>query len=51
MVELLGLGDPGGTKCAGMWTASATGIMARSEYFFEPLVAGNQTASLVSLSP
>ena len=39
------------TKCAGTWTASATGFMALSESFFEPLVAGDQKASLASLSP
>ena len=37
--------DPGGAKCAGTWTASATGVMAPSESFFEPLVTGNQKAS------
>ena len=44
-------GDPGGTKCARTWTTSATGVMALSESFFEPLVAGDQKASLTSLSP
>ena len=46
-------GDPGGAKRAGKWTASATGVMALSEsfFFFEPLVAGVQKASLASLSP
>ena len=34
-------GDPGGSKCAGTWTASTAGVMAISESFFEPLVAGN----------
>ena len=43
-------GDPGGTKCAGTWTASATGVMARSESFLEPLVAGHQKAFFASLS-
>ena len=47
----MGLGDPAGTKCAGTWTASATGVMALSESFFEALVAGDQKASLASLSP
>ena len=46
----LGCEDPGGSKCAGTWTASATGVMALSESFFEPLIAGNQKASLASLS-
>ena len=47
----MGSGDPGGTKCAGIWIASAAGVMALSESFFEPLVAGDQKASLASLSP
>ena len=34
----------------GTWMASATGVMAPSESFFEPLVAGNQKASLTSFS-
>ena len=46
----LAWGDPGGAKCAGTWIASTAGIMAPSESFLEPLVAGNQQASLVSLS-
>ena len=44
-------GDPGGAKRAGKWTASATGVMALSESFLKPLVAGDQKASLASLSP
>ena len=47
----LACGDPGGSKCAGTWTASAAGVMALSESFFEPLAAGDQKASLASLSP
>ena len=43
--------DPGSLKCAGKWTASTAGVMALSESFFEPLVAGNQKASLASFSP
>ena len=46
-----GKGGPGSAKCAGTWTASATSVMALSESFFEPLIAGNQTDSLTSLSP
>ena len=38
-------------KCARTQTASAAGVMALSESFFEPLVAGDQKASLASLSP
>ena len=49
----LAYGDPGGTKC--VETPSAAGVMALSEsfffFFFESLVAGNQKASLASLSP
>ena len=40
-----------GTKCTGTRNASAAGIMALSESFSKPLVAGNQKASLASLSP
>ena len=47
----LGCRDPSSTKCAETGTASTTGVMALSESFFEPLVAGNQKASLASLSP
>ena len=43
--------DPGSIKCAGTWTASAAGVMALSESFFEPLVTGDQKAFLASLSP
>ena len=39
------LGDAKGTQTA------STGVMALSESFFEPLVAGDQKASLASLSP
>ena len=35
----------------GTRTASAAGVMALSESFFEPLVAGDQKAFLVSLFP
>ena len=41
----LACGDPGGAKCAGTRTASTAGVMALSESFFEPLVAGDQKAS------
>ena len=43
--------DPSGAKCAGTRSASAAGVMALSESFFEPLVAGDQKASLAILSP
>ena len=43
--------DPGGAKCAGTWIASAAGVMALSESFFEPLVTGDQKTSLACLSP
>ena len=46
---------PAGTLVApsgtGTLIASTTSIMALSESFFEPLAAGNQKASLASLSP
>ena len=35
------VGILGSTKCAGTWTASTTEVMALSESFFEPLVAGS----------
>ena len=44
-------GDPGHAKCAGTWTASTAGVMALSESFFKPFVAGDQKASLASLFP
>ena len=46
----LACGDPGGAKCAGTRTASAIGVMVLSESFFQPLVAGDQKASLASFS-
>ena len=42
--------DPGGAKFVGSQTASASGVMALSESFFELLVAGDEEASLASLS-
>ena len=42
--------DRGGAKCVGTRPASTTGVMALSESFFEPLVAGDQKASLASPS-
>ena len=39
-------GDRGGTKCAGTRTTSAAGVMALSESFFKPLVAGDQKVVL-----
>ena len=43
--------DTGSAKYAGTQTASAAGVMALSEDFFEPLVAGDGKTSLASLSP
>ena len=43
--------DTGSAKYAGTQAASAAGVMALSESLFEPLVAGDQEASLASLSP
>ena len=51
VVQLLDCGDPGGAKCARTGTASTTGVMALSQSFFEPLVAGDQKALLASVSP
>ena len=50
VAQLLGLQGPDSSKCAGTGTASTAGLTALSEAFFEPLVAGNQKASLASLS-
>ena len=50
VAQLLACGNPGRVKCAGTQTASTAGVMALSESFFEPLVAGDQKASLASLS-
>ena len=47
----LACGNPGDTKCAGTQTASATGVMAFLESFFQLLVAGGQKACSASLSP
>ena len=44
-------GDPGGSKCAGTWTASVADTLALTESFLELLVTGDQKASLASLSP
>ena len=51
VVQHLACRDPGSAKCAGTQTASTAGVMALLESFFEPLVAGDQKASLASLSP
>ena len=42
--------DPGGTKCTGVWTASATGVKALTESFLEPLLAGDQKIYLAIFS-
>ena len=42
--------DPGSTKCEVTWTVSTTGVIALSESFFEPLVAGDQKDCFASLS-
>ena len=44
-------GYPGGAECSGTQTGSTAGVMALSESFVEPLGAGDQKASLASLSP
>ena len=43
--------DPGSAKCAGTRSASVAGVLALSESFFEPLVAGDKKTSLASISP
>ena len=40
----------GTLEAAGTWTASATGVMAPSESFFKPLIAGDRKVFLTSLS-
>ena len=42
---------PGDSERAGTRPTSTARVMALSESLFEPLVAGNQNASLASLSP
>ena len=42
--------DPGGTKGAGTGTSPTASVMALSESFFKPPVAGDQEASLANLS-
>ena len=51
VAQLLGLQGPGIAKRTGTQTAPITGVMALSESLSEPLVAGDQKASLASLSP
>ena len=55
VVQLLGLWGPWQHQLCRDIVASAPGIVALSEsfffFFFEPLVAGGQKASLASLSP
>ena len=46
MVQLLGLQGPGGAKCSGTQTSSEAGV-----FFSQPLIPGDQKASLASLSP
>ena len=49
VAQLLGLRGP--WQVCRTWTASTAGVMALSESFLEPFVAGNQKASLADLSP
>ena len=51
VAQLLGLQGPWQRQVCRDTSASAAEVMALSESFFEPLVAGNQKASLGSLSP
>ena len=48
--QLLGLRGPWQCQVCRDTTASAVGVMALSESFLEPLVVGDQKASLTSLS-
>ena len=50
VAQLLGLRGPGSAKCEGTRTPPTAAVMALSESLFEPLVAGDQKASLASLS-
>ena len=50
VAQLLALSDPGGAKGSGTQTAFTAGVMALSESFIKPLVAGDQKISLASLS-
>ena len=52
VVQLLGLWGPWQCQLCRDTVASAPGVVALSEsfFFFEPLVAGDQKASLASLS-
>ena len=47
--SFLACGDTGDARYAGTWAASAVEVMAISVSFFEPLVAGDQKASLAIL--
>ena len=50
VVQLLGLRGPWHRQVCRDTTASAAEVMALSESFFEPLVAGDQKASLAKVS-
>ena len=51
VVQLLGLRGPWWRQVCRDMDCLAAGVMALSESFFKPLVAGDQKASLASLSP
>ena len=51
VVQLLDLQGPWWCQVYRDWTDSTAGVMVLSESFFELLVAGDQKASLASLSP
>ena len=44
------MGSLGGSKCAGSWGASTAEVLALSQSFFKPFVAGSE-ASLARFSP
>jgi len=50
VAHLLGLWGPWHHQVCRTWTASTAGVVALSESFFKFLVAGDQKASLASLS-
>ena len=50
-MQLVGLQGPSSAHCAGTRAASTAGVRALSESFPKPLVAGDEKASLASLSP
>ena len=50
VAQMLGSWATSGAKRAGTQTASTAGVMAPAKFVFEPLVAGDQKASLALVS-